>query len=54
MAQYLVELRGEAREVYVVEAESEDDARENWQQGTLDLTECYGMGVESVREDDIQ
>ena len=51
MHTYTVTLRGESREVYVIEAENEDDARENWHQGHLDLSECYGMEVEKVEED---
>jgi hypothetical protein len=47
-----VELRGESREVYYIEAENEDDARENWWKGTLDVSECYGMGVDKVEEDE--
>jgi hypothetical protein len=49
---YLVELRGEVREVYTVEADSEEEAREIWADGILEISEAYGMGVESVRLDD--
>jgi Zn-finger nucleic acid-binding protein len=50
---YRVELRGESREVYAVEADSADEAREVWaERGTLEVQECYGMGVESVEEDE--
>lgn len=52
MALYRVELRGESREVYYVDADSPDDARENWHTGQLDVSECYGMGVESVTEEE--
>lgn len=51
MKTYRVELRGESREIYYVEAESEDDARENWYTGELAVSECYGMDVEKVEEE---
>jgi hypothetical protein len=41
-------MRGESREVYIVDADSEDDARENWHTGFCEITEAYGMEVESV------
>jgi hypothetical protein len=50
--QYLVEMVGEAREVYIVEAESEDEARANWMNGFHQITEASGMEVVSVRLDD--
>lgn len=50
MSQYRVELRGDVREVYIVEADSPEQAREQWAGGFLFLTECSGMDVESVRE----
>jgi hypothetical protein len=49
---YLVELRGESREVYYVEADSAEEARKNWMHGSLQVSEAYGMEVESIREDD--
>ena len=52
--QYVVELIGESRELYIVEAENEDDARANWSTGWLQLTESIGMDVQSVRLDDDQ
>ncbi len=52
MKTYRVELCGESREFYAVEAESPEDARENWHNGRLYLSECYGMDVASVEEDD--
>lgn len=52
MAQYLVELTGDCREVYVVEADSEQEARENWVNGWHQVTEAQGMEVVSVRLDD--
>ncbi len=50
---YLVETIGEAREVYAVEAESEQDARENWMHGSLQVSEASGMEVESVSLDEV-
>lgn len=50
MPTYRVELRGDAREVYYVNATDEDDARANWHTGHLELTECYGMDVDTVEE----
>lgn len=50
MARFEVELRGDSREVYEVEAESEEQARQCWHEGELILSEVFGMGVESVRE----
>ena len=52
VTQYVVELHGQSREVYVVEAESESEARENWMYGHHSLTEAFGMEVTSVRRDD--
>ena len=52
MSLYRVELRGESREVYYVDADSPEDAYENWHTGHLELTECYGMEVDSVTEED--
>ena len=51
MSQYLVELTGECREVYVVEADSEQEARDNWTSGWHQITEAQGMEVVSVRLD---
>ncbi len=48
MAQYVVKLRGECREVYFVEAESEDEARENWASGWYQTTVSQDMEVVSV------
>lgn len=52
MSLYRVELRGDCREVYYVDADSPEDAAENWHTGQHDLTECYGMEVEKVEEED--
>ena len=52
MSLYKVELRGESREVYYVEADSPEAAAENWHTGQIDLTECYGMEVEKVTQEE--
>jgi hypothetical protein len=52
MPNYLVELNGESREVYAVEAESAESARDLWSSGELVVSEAYGMDVVVVREDD--
>lgn len=49
MATYYVEMTGEAREVYAVEADSEDEAMENWASGEHVITEAYGMEPVSAR-----
>jgi hypothetical protein len=51
MPDYLVELRGEAREVYAVTADSADEAREQWAGGSLYVSEASSMEVYDVRED---
>lgn len=48
MSQYLVELSGEVREVYVVEADSSEEAEANWMNGFLQVQESSGMGVVKV------
>lgn len=52
MTEYRVELRGEVREVYTIEADSPAEARERWHEGHLYLSESYGMEVESVEADE--
>jgi 16S rRNA C967 or C1407 C5-methylase (RsmB/RsmF family) len=52
MPEYIVEMRGECREVYVVEADSEIEARENWMNGSLQVQEASSMEVYDVREDE--
>lgn len=52
MTSYRVELTGEYREVYIVEADSADEARDNWMNGDLLIGEAFGMDVDSVQEDD--
>jgi hypothetical protein len=48
---YRVELRGEVRELYSVEADNPEEARERWYEGDLFLSEASGMEVYSVEED---
>jgi len=52
MTLYRVELRGESREVFVVEAASAEEAAEHWERGDSVLTELYGMDVASVSIED--
>jgi hypothetical protein len=52
MTDYLVELRGESREVYYVTASSPEEARENWMNGSLYVSESSSMEVYDVREDE--
>jgi hypothetical protein len=49
---YRVELRGEARELFTIEAESPEDAAERWFEGSSYLLEASGMEVVSVEEDE--
>lgn len=52
MPQYRVTMTGESREVYIVEADSADDARDNWQSGFLIVQESSGMDLDSVELDE--
>lgn len=52
MADYLVTMTGESREVYAVTADSEEEARANWQEGHLVVQESSSMEVDDVRLDD--
>ncbi len=49
---WTVEMRGECRELYAVEAETPEEARERWMDGRLTLSEASSMDVYAVREDD--
>lgn len=49
---YLVEMHGESREVYEIEASSAEEAREKWFEGSLVVQESSSMEFYSVREDD--
>jgi hypothetical protein len=50
MPEYEVTLVGEVREVYAVQAVSEDAARQLWTTGQLVLSESYGMDIDSIRQ----
>lgn len=52
MGNYLVEMHGEVREVYAVQAESEAEAIANWSTGELVISEAEGMEFYSLREDE--
>jgi hypothetical protein len=52
MTTYKVELRGEARELFTVEADSPEKAAEKWADGESYLLEASSMEVYSVEEDD--
>ena len=51
MATYRVECSGDVREVYIVEADSEAEAVENWHAGTLEYSEA--SSVEGVSAEEI-
>lgn len=51
MPDYRVTLRGESREVYVITADTPEEARERWSEGDLYVSEASGMEVDSVEED---
>jgi hypothetical protein len=51
VTEYLVTLYGQAREVYIVTAESLEDARERWHEGDLYVSEASSMEVAFVEED---
>lgn len=52
MSVYKVECQGRVREVYLVEADSPEEARKNWDEGELLISEAYDVGPESVELDD--
>lgn len=52
MKSYLVEMTGDCREIYYVEANSPEEAAEKWHLGDHGLTEAFGMEVTSVTEED--
>jgi hypothetical protein len=52
MAEYLVTLEGLSREIYVVEADSPEEAEANWMFGAVYAQEAYFMEVTDVRKDD--
>lgn len=51
MPNFEVEMRGDVREVYIVEAESEADAMERWHEGTCVIQETQGVVPISAREE---
>ena len=51
MATYLVKVRTEHLERYYVEADSEEQARENWSDAPMDISDCTEvLGIDSVEE----
>lgn len=48
MATYRIEMHGDCREVYDIEADSEEEARENWADGHLVVMESQGMEIYTV------
>lgn len=52
MTGYLVEMRGEVREVYYVEADTEEEAIANWFEGQLFMSETMGVDFYSCREEE--
>jgi hypothetical protein len=52
MPRYVVEMHGDVRELYSVEADSADEARKNWSSGDLVLSETMGVEVYSVTEEE--
>lgn len=51
MSIYRVECRGQVREVYLVEASSEEEARKNWCEGELLISEANDVWPESAELD---
>jgi hypothetical protein len=50
MPEYEVTVIGEVKEVYAIQAESEDAARRLWTLGLLVGGESYDMEVDSIRQ----
>lgn len=50
MPGFEITMRGESREVYYIEAETEDEAREFWSTGQLMLSENTSMEFDSIEE----
>jgi hypothetical protein len=56
MTVYRIEAEGDVREVYHVEAESEDEAREMFQRGDIDnptISEVCGSSIVKVEVEDV-
>lgn len=51
MPQFMVELHGEVRELYLVEADTAEEAEERWSESPLYLSEASGMEIYSVTEE---
>jgi hypothetical protein len=49
---WLVEMHGEVRELYSVEADTEENAIEHWSDGVLVLSEASSMEIYSIREEE--
>jgi hypothetical protein len=52
MAQYRVECTGDVREVYIVDADSPEEAMENWHAGHLYVSEASGVEPVSAELDE--
>jgi hypothetical protein len=52
MSVYIVEVRTVGRESYAVDANSEEEARKNWHEGALQVSEVLDTEVSFVRIDD--
>lgn len=50
MKEFELEWIGEVREIYVVEADTEEEARENWHETEPVHSEAYGGAIKNVRE----
>ena len=48
MPLYEVEVRGQIKEFYEIEARDEDDAREKWSNGVLVGEDTWDYGVENI------
>ena len=48
----MVELRGDVRELYLVEADSAEEAKKRWSEAPLYLSESSSMEIYSVTEED--
>lgn len=51
MKNFTVELTGQVREVYTVQAETAEEAEENWFNGVLEISEAFDMGDAFATED---
>jgi hypothetical protein len=52
MSEWIVEMRGDVRELYSVTADTREEAEANWHNGSLVVSEASSMEVYDVREDD--